>query len=419
MQLGIIGYVRDTERAVRQALQTSARILDRSRQWQRHADPRTQELVLQLREAVRSAQHRINAGEPVATITYEFQQTLAGLSRHTVDEDLASIRADLQALDQMPIQTDEEIGLPVVDEAALQRLADREWSPLAAVESVTRLMTAVSVDRGEEAQPIMPLATVSVTEDMATSMRLHAAGWRSVFHHEVLARGLAPEDLRTMLQQRLRWAQGTIQVMLRENPLVQKGLSRGQKLMYFATMWSYLGGFAALPLLLAPVFYLCLGILPVKAFGLTFLSLFAPYFLLTQALFWTVGYGYRTWRGQQYSLALFPVWIRAVVTAIANVYFGRSLGFVVTPKTRPGGSARFPWRLIWPQLAAFALFAVALVVGLLRLLSGADATYLGTFVNVAWMGYDVVVMSVIIQAALYRPPDPPAPTDQPAEEMNS
>ena len=44
----------------------------------------------------------------------------------------------------------------------------------------------------------MPLARISVTEDMATAMRLHAAGWRSVYHHEILARGLAPEDLRTV-----------------------------------------------------------------------------------------------------------------------------------------------------------------------------------------------------------------------------
>ena len=54
--------------------------------------------------------------------------------------------------------------------------------------------------------------------------------WRSVYHDEVLAVGLAPEDLSTMLTQRLRWAQGTVQVMLRENPLVQRGLTLAQRL---------------------------------------------------------------------------------------------------------------------------------------------------------------------------------------------
>ncbi|PJI51653.1 cellulose synthase, partial [Methylobacterium radiotolerans] len=31
-----------------------------------------------------------------------------------------------------------------------------------------------------------------------------------------------------------------------DNPLAKRGLSVGQRLMYFATMWSYLSGFAAI-----------------------------------------------------------------------------------------------------------------------------------------------------------------------------
>jgi cellulose synthase (UDP-forming) len=72
---------------------------------------------------------------------------------------------------------------------------------------------------------VQALATISITEDMATAMRLHSLGWKSVFYPEVLAYGLAPEDLGTSLKQRLRWAQGTVQVFVRENPLFKKGLS--------------------------------------------------------------------------------------------------------------------------------------------------------------------------------------------------
>ncbi|MFP3590057.1 hypothetical protein SCB29_41585, partial [Paraburkholderia sp. SIMBA_055] len=68
-----------------------------------------------------------------------------------------------------------------------------------------------------------------------------------------------------MLTQRLLWAQGTLHVMLRDNPLVKKGLSAGQRLMYFGTMWSYLSGFAALVYLTAPVLYLLAGVMPVAA----------------------------------------------------------------------------------------------------------------------------------------------------------
>jgi len=254
----------------------------------------------------------------------------------------------------------------------------------------------------DEAQPVMPLATISVTEDMATAMRLHALGWRTVYHHEVLARGLAPEDLRSMLHQRLRWSQGTLQVMLKENPLTQRGLSVGQRLMYFATMWSYLAGFAAVVYIASPISYFALGILPVTTLGSDFMLRLIPFLLANQLLFTVVGWRVKTWRGQQYSLALFPLWIRACTTAISNVYLGRSLGFVVTPKTRQAGAPA--WGLIKPQLVAMGLLAAAGVLGIVRMAVGqADVT--PTLVNLAWIVFDLVVLSVIVQAVRYRPED--------------
>jgi cellulose synthase (UDP-forming) len=405
MQLGVTGYVREVEDAVRDSLRASARILDRAARSVRRTHPDTAEALSRARAGVRQARRDLDAGEPVADVTYRFQQQLAAASRSAVEEDLAGIRADLAAIAELPVERDEELGVEVVDEAALDRLAERDWTPLGAIQSVAELIRAVDVGRDDEAQPVMPMATISVTEDMATCMRLHSQGWRTVYHHEVLARGLAPEDLGTMLQQRLRWAQGTLQVLLKENPLTVRGLRLGQRLMYFATMWSYLSGFAAIAFLLAPVFYLTLGVLPVHAYGLTFLAFFTPYFILNQLLFFVVGYGVKTWRGHQYSLALFPIWIRATTTAVANVWFGRKLGFVVTDKEQKHGLPRFPVRLIWPQLGTMVLLVLAVAVGVAQLWLSEAVTLVGVAVNTAWVAYDLLVMSVIIQAALYRAPD--------------
>ncbi|MGN6521784.1 MAG: cellulose synthase, partial [Actinomycetes bacterium] len=107
----------------------------------------------------------------------------------------------------------------------------------------------------------------------------------------------------------------------------------------------------------------------------------------------------KTWRGQQYSLALFPLWIRAVTTAVGNVFFGKSLGFVVTPKTRQAGGPQ--WRLIRPQLVAMGLLAVSAVVGLVRLGLG-QAKPIGILVNAAWVVFDIVILSVVVTAARYR-----------------
>ena len=397
MQLGVVGYVRDTERSVREALGAGRRVVAKARR--RASTPAEAEALGGVERACAAALAGLDAGEPIGEVTYAFQRTIDGLAASLAAHDVAAIRADLRAIASLPIAHDDELDVLVVDEEALARLGEREWSPLGAVESVQALVAAVDVGRAHEAQAVMPVATMSVTEDMATALHLHALGWRTVYHHERLARGLAPEDLATMIGQRLRWAQGTLQVMLRENPLRMRGLHLGQRLMYLATMWSYLAGFAAVIYLAAPVIFLCFGVLPVTAWSAEFFARFLPFQIASQLLFVVAARGLRTWRGQQYALALFPVWIRAAVTAAANVWFGRPLRFAVTSKVRR--DARGQWRLVRPQLAAMALLVVAVVVGLVRAGLGL-APWVGTAVNVAWVAYDLVVLSVILDALRYR-----------------
>ncbi|MEU7814425.1 glycosyltransferase [Pseudonocardia sp. NPDC049154] len=418
MQLGLAEYVRQVERSLRQVLRTSDSLLSTARREAAGQGPEVRVALDKVSEAVGQARREL--GSPRSSfseVTYRFRQRVDEASRGVVDADVAALARDLEELGEIGPhgasgdehgRTDGRNGQPgpaVLDEEALARLSTREMSPLNALSSVRALVDAVDVSRADEAQPIMPMATLSVTEDMATAMRLHGMGWRSVYHHEILAKGLAPEDLGTMLHQRLRWAQGTLQVMLKENPLVQKGLAWGQRLMYLATMWSYLSGFFAVVYLVAPVVFLCFDIRPVVSYGPDFLVRLIPYLVFNQLLFLVIGYGKRTWRGTQYSLALFPLWIRATWTAFANVFFGRPLGFVVTPKTRQT-RARPPWRLVWPQLTAMALLALSAVVGTLRYLLGmADFDLLSLVVNLFWVLFDLVILSVVISAATYTGPE--------------
>ncbi|WP_336643627.1 glycosyltransferase family 2 protein [Microbacterium sp. MMO-113] len=400
MQLGIVGYVRNVTDSAARALKTSEALI--AREAETATDPALATELGALRIAIARSRKELAAGTSVAEVAARVGDAVDDASRILVAHDLDGIRADLAVIESLPVQHDADLGQVIVDEAGLEALAASDLSPLTAVEAVRGLLDALRLDRADEAQPILPLATISVTEDMATAMQLHALGWKSVYHHEILAHGLAPEDLRTMLTQRLRWAQGTLQVMLRDNPLAKRGLSVGQRLMYFATMWSYLSGFAAIVYLAAPVIYLVFGVLPVTAWSVDFFVRFLPYFLVNQALFLVVAKGVKTWRGQQYSLALFPVWIRACWTAFANVVLGRPLSFAVTRKD--GRDPRgVPWREIWPHLTAMVVLVIALVIGVARVIVGTgDGT--GTLVNTAWVLYDLVVLSVIIQAARYRGP---------------
>jgi cellulose synthase (UDP-forming) len=399
MELGIRGYVTEVERAVLTALRGARRVLTRAAR----SVPRDNRVVLgalaEVSAAVETARIGVAALEPLSAVTYTLQRRIDEISRDMVAIDMHLLARDLAAIRAMHVDTASDWDVLMDLDRTVDTLASRELSPLGAFESVSTLLRSIDVDRSDEAQPLMPLATISVTEDMATSMRLHGMGWRSVYHDELLAVGLAPEDLGTMLKQRLRWAQGTMQVMLRENPLEQRGMTLVQRLMYFSTMWSYLSGFAAVVYFAAPIVFLCFGILPVSTTAWEFFLRFLPFIAVNQLLFTFAGRGIPTWRGQQYSLALFPVWITATTSAVANVVFHRPLGFVVTSKTRQDSRPR--WGLIAPQIGVALALVFAAVVGMTRLAIGIGEP-VGTIVNLAWVAFDLIVLSVLVPAVLYR-----------------
>ncbi|MFI2564159.1 glycosyltransferase family 2 protein [Paenarthrobacter sp. NPDC018779] len=399
MQLGLVGYVKATEQSIKRALAASKQAIKKARRSPEAGNPLVEQMLNEVEAATNTAQQELEARVSLSEITYRVRRKVDEAVRTLVAADFSALQADLEEIAAMELAHVGEGGVTTVASDAVDRMSGRDWSPLGALESVHAVLDAISVERTDEAQPIMPLATISVTEDMATAMRLHGLGWKSVYHHEILANGLAPEDLKTMLTQRLRWAQGTMQVLLRENPLVQRGLSWGQRLMYFSTMWTYLSGFAAVVYFAAPIIYLTLGILPVTSLSFDFFVRFIPFMVVNQLLFLVAGHGIPTWRGQQYSLALFPTWIQSCTTAARNVWFGRPLGFAVTPKARQSGGPS--WSLIRPQIIVAVLLAIALVVGMARLFTGLSEP-LGTLVNVAWVAFDLVVLSVLVKAVLYK-----------------
>ena len=358
MQLGVMRYVSETELALNKALRTADKVVAKARRQLGPGQERLAAALSTVATDLQQVRRELSDGQAIADVTYRFQERVDAVARKLVAEDFAALHAELNSIEGLSRTIGVDGSLAVVDDVALDRLSQRDWSPLGAVETVRVLIESVNAEKAGEAQALMPLATISVTEDMATCMRLHALGWESAYHHEKLADGLAPEDLDSMLTQRLRWAQGTMQVMFRENPLLQKGLGLAQRLMYLATMWSYLAGFAAVAYIAAPVIYLTLGILPVQSLSNEFFLRLIPFLVVNQILFLVVGRGVKTWRGQQYSLALFPTWIKSVTSAFGNVFLGRDLDFRVTPKTLQAHN-RLPWHLVRPQLIAMSVLVLA------------------------------------------------------------
>jgi cellulose synthase (UDP-forming) len=182
------------------------------------------------------------------------------------------------------------------------------------------------------------VATETITEDILTTIKLHAADWRTAYHNEILATGIAPDDLDAFLTQRKRWAQGAMQILRsRYNPLWTKGLTVRQRLSYWGSMSTYFASFQKLVLLLTPLVVLATGILPMRAFGWDFAAHFVPYFVLGLAANSLCGRGYgRYFDTERFNLLKAFAFVRASVALVVP----RSLRFEVTRKSQQVRPAR-------------------------------------------------------------------------------
>ncbi len=98
MQLGITGYVRAVEEGVVRALRTAGKVLDRARSELGANQPEVLAALDSVRVAVRTARAAVRQGQPLAEVTYRFQQSVDEAARIVVDANAGSIRADLEAI---------------------------------------------------------------------------------------------------------------------------------------------------------------------------------------------------------------------------------------------------------------------------------------------------------------------------------
>ncbi len=195
------------------------------------------------------------------------------------------------------------------------------------------------------------VATDTVVEDTHTAMKLHQAGWRSVYHREVLAVGLAPEEVHAFLTQRGRWARGCYQLLRKDNPLLARGLSLRQRLHYFSSVSHYLEGPQRLVSSLVPPLVLLTGVYPLAADPPLYLTLFLPQLVLVPLATWAMSRGrFRFLASERYALVRMGAYTAA---AAALLKPGRA-AFKVTPK---GSQARglSPLAALRLQLAVVVL----------------------------------------------------------------
>lgn len=253
-----------------------------------------------------------------------------------------------------------------------------------------------AVIRRQSLDTIGGFATGTVTEDIHTSLLLHKKGFRSVYHDEALAYGVAPAKIEPFLKQRVRWGVGAMNVWRKEGILFARGLTLAQRLNYLATVLAYFDGWQKAFFYFAPVYVLMAGAMPVAAEGGVFLLHFVPYYLLNFLAFEEISRGYgRSVLIEQYNMARFAsfAWSTLGVFKIRK-------RFGVTAKHMEAHSSSLGFLL--PQLAVVGLNALAIPVGIALFYASGHLPEDGMWANVVWAVINTWLALLVVSFTLAR-----------------
>ena len=201
------------------------------------------------------------------------------------------------------------------------------------------------------------VSTDTIVEDMHTTLGLLRAGWRTAYHHQTLAVGLAPATADQYLLQRRRWGLGAMQVLVKERLWGAKHwLSWRNYYEYLAgTLW-WLEGAATVLVLMVPVTLLLTGAQTSTAGPLAFTGVFSVAFL---GRLWGAKRLYRHQLSWTNALALRILRIPVGLSCLWWLVTRRTLEFQVTPKS--GSDERAPGRV--PRVLLVLLAGLVAVLG--------------------------------------------------------
>jgi cellulose synthase (UDP-forming) len=248
--------------------------------------------------------------------------------------------------------------------------------------------------------PLMEIGgfqTATITEDIHTSMLVHAKGYESRYLNKVLAAGLMPETFGGYIKQRSRWAIGCIQMFLKCNPMTVRGLTFAQRIDYLGSVYYFFHGVPRLICLAAPLSALLLGISPVHATVEDLVHLFGSYFFASLVMMRTVSGGTRNafW-ADVYETAMCFSLSKATISTMLRP--GKLRAFVVTPKgeklEKRGVNEAVT---VIPHLVLFGLLLAGLTVGIQLWLS--DRVTPGLEVSLFWGAVNLFLLTLAILSA--------------------
>jgi Glycosyltransferase like family 2 len=228
----------------------------------------------------------------------------------------------------------------------------------------------------------------TASEGIDTSIALHAAGWRTIQHNEILSRGRAAADAAEFADRRSQECAAAMQILRKRAFLLGVPLSMGQRMSYLSMLTDWLTSWRTVGYLLMPALALLAALTPASGPILLFIAAFVAAFALRNGARRSLGRGH----SPDGDLTVFGL-IRMATTLSAT-------GALVTgrpPRPRPTDrdARRVPGVLV--VLGIVNLLAVGWAMA--ALVGATSVTYPYDAIAIAAVAWSVVNVAFIARAA--------------------
>ncbi|SKD09783.1 Glycosyltransferase, catalytic subunit of cellulose synthase and poly-beta-1,6-N-acetylglucosamine synthase [Chitinophaga ginsengisegetis] len=203
-----------------------------------------------------------------------------------------------------------------------------------------------------------------LAEDMHTAMQLHAKGWKSVYVPAVLTRGLVPATMSAYYAQQLKWARGTLELLVTSYPKLFRSFTWRQRLHYGTIPFHYLSGIVFFINFLIPVLSLFTGLIPLRVDFINFALLGLP----TVTAIILIRHFVQRWVMEETErgfhvvggLLLIGTWWIYILGLVYTV-IRKKVPYIPTPKDDSGADN---WQLNIPNILVLLTSLAAIVYGL-------------------------------------------------------
>ncbi|MHB1435125.1 MAG: glycosyltransferase family 2 protein [Thermoplasmata archaeon] len=234
----------------------------------------------------------------------------------------------------------------------------------------------------------------SVTEDMATSIKIHEKGWKSLYYNKPLVAGEGPATLNAYFTQQARWSLGSIGLcfMIIKDFFRHPGRMRlAQWWDYFVTTTWYFVGWVNIIMLAGVLAFVFLGLTPIIPLHPDYFTFLIPYILFSMVTF-TLSTAYRGHPPVAVLYNLSLTYITSPIYAVSAilVVLKRRRPFRVTPKNFTGG--KLPLTAFWPQLMLLGATLTGIGVSAIKYGMSSDWVFL---LSLVWLSYYAFLLSFL------------------------